>query len=108
MADLPADLAAVWPRVLEQLLADGQGVEAKDQRWLKDCQPLVLVSGTALLGVPNEYAKGVLEGRLSPLITDALSRECQQPIRLAITVTGPAPEPQAPAPPAPPASPEPP
>ncbi|MFH0243359.1 chromosomal replication initiator protein DnaA [Streptomyces sp. HK10] len=108
MADLPADLAAVWPRVLEQLLADGQGVEAKDQRWLRDCQPLVLVSGTALLGVPNEYAKGVLEGRLSPLITDALSRECQQPIRLAITVTGPVPEPQAPAPPAPPASPDPP
>ncbi len=94
--------------MLEQLLADGQGVEAKDQRWLKDCQPLVLVSGTALLGVPNEYAKGVLEGRLSPLITDALSRECQQPIRLAITVTGPVPEPQAPAPPAPQASPEPP
>ncbi|THA25469.1 chromosomal replication initiator protein DnaA [Streptomyces sp. RKND-216] len=104
MADLPADLAAVWPRVLDQLLSDGQGVEAKDQRWLKDCQPLVLVSGTALLGVPNEYAKGVLEGRLSPLISDALSRECQQPIRLAITVTGPA---TPPAPPAPPAEDEP-
>ncbi|MGW7514637.1 chromosomal replication initiator protein DnaA [Streptomyces sp. NPDC054796] len=99
MADLPADLAAVWPRVLEQLLSEGQGVEAKDQRWLQDCQPLVLVSGTALLGVPNEYAKGVLEGRLSPMISEALSRECQQPIRLAITVTGPAPEPgPAPAP----------
>ncbi|MCX2967976.1 MULTISPECIES: chromosomal replication initiator protein DnaA [Streptomyces] len=99
MADVPADLAAVWPRVLEHLLGDGQGIEAKDQRWLRDCQPLVLVSGTALLGVPNEYAKGVLEGRLAPLISDALSRECQQPIRLAITVTGPAPEPgPAPAP----------
>ncbi|NGO73028.1 chromosomal replication initiator protein DnaA, partial [Streptomyces sp. SB3404] len=92
MADLPADLAAVWPRVLEQLLAEGQGVEAKDQRWLRDCQPLVLVSGTALLGVPNEYAKAVLEGRLSTTISDALSRECQQPIRLAVTVTGPAPD----------------
>ena len=98
MADLPADLAAVWPRVLEQLLSDGQGVEAKDQRWLRDCQPLVLVSGTALLGVPNEYAKGVLEGRLSPMISDALSRECQQPIRLAITVTGPTQEAPTPAP----------
>ncbi|MEE1939516.1 chromosomal replication initiator protein DnaA [Streptomyces sp. TRM 70361] len=109
MADLPADLAAVWPRVLEQLLADGQGVEAKDQRWLRDCQPLVLVSGTALLGVPNEYAKGVLEGRLSPLITDTLSRECQQPIRLAITVTDPVPDPSPPAPvPPAPAAPEPP
>ncbi|WP_037785471.1 chromosomal replication initiator protein DnaA [Streptomyces sp. AA1529] len=108
MADLPADLAAVWPRVLEQLLREGQGVEAKDQRWLQDCQPLVLVSGTALLGVPNEYAKGVLEGRLAPLITEALGRECQQPIRLAITVTGPAPEaaPPAPAIPAPTPPPE--
>lgn len=93
MADLPADLAAVWPRVLDQLLDEGQGVEAKDQRWLRDCQPLVLVSGTALLGVPNEYAKGVLEGRLAPMITEALSRECQQAIRLAITVTDPAPAP---------------
>jgi len=102
VADLPADLAAVWPRVLEQLLTEGQGVEAKDKRWLRDCQPLVLVSGTALLGVPNEYAKGVLEGRLSPMISEALSRECQQPIRLAITVTGPAPE-QQPAAPAVPA-----
>lgn len=78
--------------MLDHLLSDGQGVEAKDQRWLREAQPLVLVSGTALLGVPNEYAKGVLEGRLSPVISDALSRECQQPIRLAITVTGPAPE----------------
>ncbi|WP_431780557.1 chromosomal replication initiator protein DnaA [Streptomyces chumphonensis] len=93
MADVPADLAAVWPHVLEHLLSESQGIEPKDQRWLRDCQPLVLVSGTALLGVPNEYAKGVLEGRLAPLIGDALSRECQQPIRLAITVTGPAPDP---------------
>ncbi|GAA4657168.1 chromosomal replication initiator protein DnaA [Streptomyces chumphonensis] len=83
----------MWPHVLEHLLSESQGIEPKDQRWLRDCQPLVLVSGTALLGVPNEYAKGVLEGRLAPLIGDALSRECQQPIRLAITVTGPAPDP---------------
>ncbi|MEU8352570.1 chromosomal replication initiator protein DnaA [Streptomyces sp. NPDC048845] len=101
MADVPADLAAVWPRVLDQLLGDGgQEIEAKDRRWLRDCQPLVLVAGTAVLAVPNEYAKGVLEGRLSPLISDALSRECQQPVRLAVTVSAaetphpPAPQPQ--------------
>ncbi|MDB1086260.1 chromosomal replication initiator protein DnaA [Streptomyces sp. ACA25] len=101
MADLPADLAAVWPRALTALLADGQGVEAKDHRWLQDCQPLALVSGTALLGVSNEYAKSVLEGRLAPLIGEALSRECGQPIRLAITVTDPPPEPSTPEPTAP-------
>ncbi|MDT0307034.1 chromosomal replication initiator protein DnaA [Streptomyces sp. DSM 44917] len=102
MADLPADLAAVWPRALTSMLADGRRLEAKDHRWLEDCQPLALVSGTALLGVSNEYAKSVLEGRLAPLISDVLSQECGQPIRLAITVTAPPPEPAPPARQAPP------
>ncbi|MER5883898.1 chromosomal replication initiator protein DnaA [Streptomyces sp. NPDC001941] len=102
MADVPADLAAVWPRVLEQLLSDGQqGIEAKDKQWIERCQPLALVADTALLAVPNEWGKRVLEGRLAPLISEALSRECGRPIRIAITVDDSAGEP--PAPPAPPA-----
>ncbi|MEU3981565.1 chromosomal replication initiator protein DnaA [Streptomyces sp. NPDC026672] len=101
MADVPADLAAVWPRVLEQLLGEGrgQGVEAKDEHWIRRCQPLALVADTALLAVPNEFAKGVLEGRLAPVVSDTLSRECGRPIRIAITVDDSAGEP--PAPPAP-------
>ncbi|MFF3323304.1 chromosomal replication initiator protein DnaA [Streptomyces sp. NPDC002889] len=102
MADVPADLAAVWPRVLEHLLADGQqGIEPKDKQWIERCQPLALVADTALLAVPNEWGKRVLEGRLAPLISDTLSRECGRPIRIAITVDDSAGE--APAPPAPPA-----
>ncbi|NBE51747.1 chromosomal replication initiator protein DnaA [Streptomyces boluensis] len=101
MADVPADLAAVWPRVLEQLLGEGrgQGVEAKDEHWIRRCQPLALVADTALLAVPNEFAKGVLEGRLAPVVSETLSRECGRPIRIAITVDdsanepGPAPSP---------------
>ncbi|ARQ69755.1 chromosomal replication initiator protein DnaA [Streptomyces marincola] len=104
MADLPTDLSAVWPRALTSMLADGQRLETKDHRWLQDCQPLALVSGTALLGVSNEYAKSVLEGRLAPLVSETLSRECGQPIRLAITVTAPPaetlPQPRQPAEPA--------
>ncbi|WP_344600629.1 chromosomal replication initiator protein DnaA [Streptomyces glaucus] len=107
MADVPADLAAVWPRVLEQLLGEGrgQGVEAKDEHWLRRTQPLALVADTALLAVPNEFAKGVLEGRLAPVVSESLSRECGRPIRIAITVDDSAGEP--PAPPAPPARPQP-
>ncbi|WP_327316364.1 chromosomal replication initiator protein DnaA [Streptomyces sp. NBC_01235] len=102
MADVPADLAAVWPRVLEQLLGEGrgQGVEGKDEHWIRRCQPLALVADTALLAVPNEFAKGVLEGRLAPIVSETLSRECGRPIRIAITVDDSAGEP--PAPPAPP------
>ncbi|MFF9095951.1 chromosomal replication initiator protein DnaA [Streptomyces sp. NPDC014802] len=106
VADVPADLAAVWPRVLEQLLGEGrgQGVEAKDEHWIRRTQPLALVADTALLAVPNEFAKNVLEGRLAPIVSDTLSRECGRPIRIAITVDDSAGEPPAPAaaPPAPP------
>ncbi|MFF8292655.1 chromosomal replication initiator protein DnaA [Streptomyces sp. NPDC016309] len=101
MADVPADLAAVWPRVLEQLLGEGQqGIEPKDKQWIERCQPLALVADTALLAVPNEWGKRVLEGRLAPLISDTLSRECGRPIRIAITVDDSAGD-QPPAPPAP-------
>lgn len=94
----------MWPRVLEQLLGEGrgQGVEVKDEHWIRRCQPLALVADTALLAVPNEFAKGVLEGRLAPIVSETLSRECGRPIRIAITVDDSAGEP--PAPPAPPAS----
>ncbi|MDX6764617.1 chromosomal replication initiator protein DnaA, partial [Streptomyces sp. F8] len=100
MADVPADLAAVWPRVLEKLLGEGQpGIEPKDKQWVERCQPLALVADTALLAVPNEWGKRVLEGRLAPLISDALSRECGRPIRIAITVDDSAGEPAPAAPP---------
>jgi chromosomal replication initiator protein len=107
VADVPADLAAVWPRVLEQLLGEGrgQGVEVKDEHWIRRCQPLALVADTALLAVPNEFAKGVLEGRLAPIVSETLSRECGRPIRIAITVDDSAGDP--PAPPAPPTQPQP-
>ncbi|MFI6941552.1 chromosomal replication initiator protein DnaA [Streptomyces sp. NPDC050418] len=112
MADVPADLAAVWPRVLEQLLGEGrdghgQGVDAKDAQWIRRCQPLALVADTALLAVPNEMAKNRLEGRLAPVVSETLSRECGRPIRIAITVDesmGELPPAPAPAPQAPPAA----
>ncbi|KOX00606.1 chromosomal replication initiation protein [Streptomyces sp. NRRL B-1140] len=88
---------------MEQLLGEGrgQGVEVKDEHWIRRCQPLALVADTALLAVPNEFAKGVLEGRLAPIVSETLSRECGRPIRIAITVDDSAGEPPAPA--APPA-----
>ncbi|MEE6266502.1 MULTISPECIES: chromosomal replication initiator protein DnaA [Streptomyces] len=99
MADVPADLAAVWPRVLDHLLrSEADGLKPKDQDWLKRTQPLALVADTALLAVPNEFAKGVLEGRLAPLIGEALSHECGRPIRIAITVDDSSEEPPTPQP----------
>lgn len=86
--------------MLEQLLGEGQqGIEPKDKQWIERCQPLALVADTALLAVPNEWGKRVLEGRLAPLISETLSHECGRPIRIAITVDDSAGEPSPPAPP---------
>ncbi len=87
--------------MLEQLLGEGQqGIEPKDRQWIERCQPLALVADTALLAVPNEWGKRVLEGRLAPLISETLTRECGRPIRIAITVDDSAGD--QPAPPSPP------
>jgi chromosomal replication initiator protein len=86
VADVSADLAAVWPRVLQKLLVDSEDLKPKDAEWLKRTQPLALVAGTAVLSAPNEFAKSVLEGRLLPLITDVLSREFGHPVGIAIAV----------------------
>ncbi|MFB7286821.1 chromosomal replication initiator protein DnaA [Actinacidiphila glaucinigra] len=101
MADVTADLASVWPRVLQKLLAESDDIKPKDAEWLQRTQPLALVAGTAVLSAPNEFAKSVLEGRLLPLITDVLSREFGHPVGIAIAVaSGGEPE-AAPAAPAP-------
>ncbi|WP_435137154.1 chromosomal replication initiator protein DnaA [Actinacidiphila sp. bgisy144] len=85
MADVTADLAAVWPRVLQKLLMDSE-LKPKDTEWLQRTQPLALVAGTAVLSAPNEFAKNVLEGRLLPLITKVLSSEFGHSVGIAIAV----------------------
>ncbi|MBM9505946.1 chromosomal replication initiator protein DnaA [Actinacidiphila acididurans] len=97
MADVTADLAAVWPRVLQKLLVEGEDLKPKDAEWLQRTQPLALVAGTAVLSAPNEFAKSVLEGRLLPLITDVLSREFGHAVGIAIAVASGGDQEQAPA-----------
>ena len=105
MADVTADLASVWPRVLQKILVESEDLKPKDADWLKRTQPLALVAGTAVLSAPNEFAKSVLEGRLLPLITEVLSHEFGHPVGIAIAVASgadaePGPAPSAPEQPA--------
>ncbi|MYS79800.1 chromosomal replication initiator protein DnaA [Embleya scabrispora] len=93
MADITSDLAAVWARFLERLATD-DSVTAKDKGWLQRTQPLTLFSDTALLAVPNEFAKEVLETRLRQVVTDALSHGFGRPIRFAVSVEPGAGEPE--------------
>ena len=75
----------MWARIVERLGND-QGVGPKDAQWLQRTQTMGLMVDTALLATPNEYAKGVLEGRLLPAITELLSHEYGRPMRIAVIV----------------------
>jgi chromosomal replication initiator protein len=84
MADETVNLAIAWSRSLEELGDDA--LPPQQRAFLQLSRPLALVEDTALFAVPNEFAKEILETRLRPVITEALSREYGREIRIAVTV----------------------
>jgi chromosomal replication initiator protein len=78
------DLTAVWERAVTGLAEDA--LSPQQRAWLRLIQPLALVQDTAVLATPNEFTRSLLDSRLRPLIVDALSRELDREIRVAVTV----------------------
>jgi chromosomal replication initiator protein len=84
VAEETVDLDTLWARAIDGL-ADS-AVTPQQRAWLRTTRPLGLLDDTALLAAPNEFTKDVLETRLRPLITTALSTLLRQEIRVAVTV----------------------
>ncbi|MGW4384256.1 chromosomal replication initiator protein DnaA [Kitasatospora sp. NPDC004531] len=97
MADVNSDLVLMWSRVVERLVGDSDVVE-KDKQWILRTQPMWMMHDTALLAAPNEFAKQVLEGRLLPQLTEAISQEFGRQVRIAVMVDANATAPAAPEP----------
>jgi chromosomal replication initiator protein len=74
----------VWTRAIAGLGEDL--VSAQQRAWLRLTKPLALVQDTVVLATPNDFARDVLDTRLRPLVTDALSRELARDVRVAVTV----------------------
>jgi chromosomal replication initiator protein len=90
------DLGAVWTAATEEL-ADGI-VSAQQRAYLRLTRLRAIVEDTALIAVPDAFTRDVIESKLRPAITDALSRRLGRPIQVAVTVRAPD---EAPAPPPP-------
>ncbi|MDA0565313.1 chromosomal replication initiator protein DnaA [Streptomonospora sp. S1-112] len=84
MSEAQVNLAMVWSSVLSSL--DNSTLPPQQRAWLPQTRPLGLIEDTALLAAPNEFAKEVLETRLRPAISQALSAELGREIRVAVTV----------------------
>lgn len=84
MADAQVNLAVVWSSVLDGI--DNDSLPAHQRAWLPQTRPLGLIEDTALIAAPNEFTKKVLETRLYPAISKALSAHLGREIRVAVTV----------------------
>jgi chromosomal replication initiator protein len=78
------DLSAVWERTIAGM-ADNS-LSAQQRAWLRLTRPLGLVQDTALLAAPNEFTKDLLDSRLRPFLSTALSAALGREIRVAVTV----------------------
>ena len=90
------DLVSVWFRSMDGLADDA--LQPQHRAWLKLTRPLGLIEDTALLAVPNDYVKNMIETRLRSLIVQTFSRELGREIRVAVTVDPTIAEPVDPAP----------
>ncbi|MGX6605470.1 chromosomal replication initiator protein DnaA [Micromonosporaceae bacterium Da 78-11] len=86
MAD-QVDLSGVWKATLDELADE---ISSRQQRaYLQLTHLRAIVEDTALLAVPDAFTRDVIESRLRPAITEALSRRLNRPIQVAVTVKPP-------------------
>jgi chromosomal replication initiator protein len=78
------DLAAIWRRSLADL--DGDAVPAQHRAFVQLSRLDGIFGDTALLSVPNEFAKDVIEQRLRGVVADTLARQVGREVRLAVAV----------------------
>ncbi|GAA3443165.1 chromosomal replication initiator protein DnaA [Planomonospora venezuelensis] len=94
----PVDLGAVWAQVLRHSL--NEDVSPVHRAWLAQTKPFGLMQDTVVLAAPTDFARDVLEGRLRPLLTHALSQQLGMQVRFVVVVdpsVGKSPEAGAPA-----------
>ena len=73
------DLSGVWKATLDELADE---ISSRQQRaYLQLTQLRAIVEDTALLAVPDAFTRDVIESRLRPAITEALSRRLSRPIQ---------------------------
>ncbi len=78
------DLSAVWTAATEEV---AEGIASPQQRaHLRLTRLRAIVEDTALVSVPDAYTRDVIESRMRPAITDALSRRLGRAIQVAVTV----------------------
>src|SRR5215475_12579158 len=86
MADM-VNLADIWASATDEV-ADEIG-SAQQRAYLRLTRLFAIVEDTALISVPDAFTRDIIETRLRPAITDALTRRLGRPVQVAVTVRPP-------------------
>jgi chromosomal replication initiator protein len=78
------DLNGLWDAAMDELAEEI--VSGQQRAYLRMTRLYAIVEDTALLAVPDAFTRDVIESRLRPAITDALSKQLGRPIQVAVTV----------------------
>jgi chromosomal replication initiator protein len=78
-----AELLDVWTRSLAAL---AESLPSQNLAFIRLSRLDAVVKDAALLAVPNEFAKDIIESRLRGVITAVLAEELGQDVRLAVVV----------------------
>jgi chromosomal replication initiator protein len=84
VSDADLDFSQIWQNTIATLDADG--LPARERAFLTLARLAGLLDGTALVKVPNDYTKDVVETRVRDEVTQALSSQIGSPVQLAVTV----------------------
>jgi chromosomal replication initiator protein len=84
LSDTDLDFTQIWRNTIATL--DSDGLPARERAFLTLARLAGLLDGTALVKVPNEYTKDVVEQRVRDAVTQALSSQFGEPVQLAVTV----------------------
>ena len=84
MTEQPIDFGHVWHSTLTILDADG--LPPTQRAFLRQAKFVGLLDQTALLAVPDEFTKDIIETKVREQVLAELSRQLGTEIRLAVTV----------------------
>jgi chromosomal replication initiator protein len=84
VTDGARERARIWSEVLTRLESDG--VSAQQRAFLTGSELKGLLDDTALIAVPTDYAKTMLETRIRVPVEQALAHALEQPTKVAVTV----------------------
>ncbi len=84
VTDVQEDSAQMWKATLRSL--HDSGIPAPQRAFLAQAVLVGLLDSTALIAVPDEFTKEIVETRVRQALTDALSTQLGSEVRLAVTV----------------------